>query len=150
MNFTIALYFYPIFWLIAAIALAALEAVTVQMLAIWFAIGAAVTMFVAMTGFSFTIQLVVFCLVSVLTMAVSRPLVQKYIRVRKVHTNADSIVGTLGTVVLTVDNTIPQGRVHVGGLDWTARSESGEPIPQGEQVLIKSIEGVKVIVEKLT
>ena len=33
--------------------------------------------------------------------------------------------------------------------DWSARSENGEPIDVGEEVLIKEIQGVKLIVEKI-
>lgn len=145
----LSLYLYPILWLVAAIALIALEAATVQLVAIWFALGAMVTMFVSMMGAGLTAQLIVFTLVSVLAMASTRPFLKKTLRVHRVHTNADSIIGTLGTVTEEVNNAQSRGRVHVNGLNWSARSESGESILTGEQVLIKSIEGVKVIVERL-
>lgn len=35
------------------------------------------------------------------------------------------------------------------GLDWSARSEEGEILEKGEKVLIKAIEGVKVLVERI-
>ena len=39
--------------------------------------------------------------------------------------------------------------MSVGGLDWSARSEDGEIIEVDDKVLIKSIDGVKLIVEKI-
>ena len=37
----------------------------------------------------------------------------------------------------------------VNDLDWAARSDDGVPIDVNEKVLIKAIEGVKVIVERI-
>jgi membrane-bound ClpP family serine protease len=36
----------------------------------------------------------------------------------------------------------PQGTVHVGGEEWTAVSDSGEPIDEGEQVIVSEAEGL--------
>ena len=57
--------------------------------------------------------------------------------------------GMIGVVVEEIDNDRAQGRVYVNGLDWSARSEEGEILEKGEKVLIKAIEGVKVLVERI-
>ncbi len=68
---------------------------------------------------------------------------------KRVHTNADSLVGQVGIVIDGIDNVKGRGRVLIGGLDWAAVAEDGQGIEVNEQVLIKRIEGVKLIVEKI-
>lgn len=140
---------YAIGWLLAVIGFAVLEGVTIQLVAIWFAIGSLGGLLAALLGFPFTTQLLAFGVLSAIVLAVTRPIVKKRLQSTQVHTNADSIIGMVGVVVQPVDNMQSAGRVHVAGLDWSARSEDGFPIPEGEQVLIKAIEGVKVIVEQI-
>ena len=47
----------------------------------------------------------------------------------------------------SIDNAVPTGAVYVGGMTWTARSESGQPIPRNAQVKIVRMEGVRLFVE---
>ena len=66
-----------------------------------------------------------------------------------VATNADRVLGAQARVTEAIDNTLPTGAVYVGGKTWTARSESGEPIPVGTIVRIGRMEGVKLYVQPL-
>ena len=138
------------FWLVLAIVLGVVEVSTFSLVSIWFALGAVVAILPAALGASFSVQCVVFVLVAVITMVCTRPFLKKVLKVRRVKTNADSIVGTIGIVVQQIDNAASKGRVHINGLDWTARSEDGDIIEADERVLIKAIEGVKVIVERIS
>ena len=90
-----------------------------------------------------------FMAVSLITLAFTRPVAVKVLRVKKISTNADRIIGMIGVVTQPIDNIAGEGRVLVNGLEWSARSDDGAPIDQKESVLIKSIEGVKVIVERV-
>ena len=136
-------------WLAAAIVLAIVEANTVQLVSIWFAAGALAAMVPAILGLSFTAQFAVFTVVSILTLAVTRPFVRKKLTVQKVETNSRALIGKVGKVIQPIDNLMSQGRVTVDEMDWSARSEDGNPIPAGEEVLIKEIQGVKLIVERI-
>ena len=136
-------------WLAAAIILAIVEANTVQLVSIWFAAGALAAMVPAILGLSFTVQFAVFTVVSILTLAVTRPFVRKKLTVQKVETNSRALIGKVGKVIQPIDNLMSQGRVAVDEIDWSARSEDGKPIPAGEEVLIKEIQGVKLIVERI-
>lgn len=136
-------------WLAAAIILAIVEANTVQLVSIWFAAGALAAMVPAILGLSFTVQFAVFTVVSILTLAVTRPFVRKKLTVQKVETNSRALIGKVGKVIQPIDNLMSQGRVTVDEMDWSARSEDGKPIPAGEEVLIKEIQGVKLIVERI-
>ena len=42
----------------------------------------------------------------------------------------------------------PRGTVHVGGEDWSAESDSGEPIQEGEEVIVSEAEGLMLRVSK--
>lgn len=55
----------------------------------------------------------------------------------------ESLVGAIGTVVQPLD---PSGIIRARGEEWTART-SGEMIPAGEEVRVKSIEGLTLEVE---
>lgn len=139
----------PFFWLILAIVLGVVEAASVQLMAIWFAVGAVVAVIPAVMGASLPVQFIVFLAVSTVLLIATRPLAKKFLNVRKTKTNADSVIGKVGVVIHRIDNTMEEGRVLVSGLDWSARSEDGEMIEEKEQVVIKRIDGVKLIVERL-
>jgi membrane protein implicated in regulation of membrane protease activity len=95
---------------------------------------------------SLLIQVIVFAVVSLISMAVIRPLAAKYFTPHREATNADRIIGSTGLVTVSIDNTEGIGQVKVGGKIWTARSETQQYIPEGTIVLIRSIQGVKVTV----
>lgn len=136
-------------WLAAAIILAIVEANTVQLVSIWFAVGALAAMVPAIIGMGFTAQFAVFTVVSILVLAITRPFVKKKLTVQKTETNSRALIGKVAKVIQPIDNLQSQGRVMVEDMDWSARSENGEPIDVGEEVLIKEIQGVKLIVEKI-
>ncbi len=139
----------PLFWLILAIVLGVVEAASVQLMAIWFAVGAVVSIIPAVMGASLPVQFIVFVVVSTILLIATRPLAKKFLSVKKTKTNSDRVIGKVGVVVHKIDNTLEEGRVLVSGLDWSARSEDGKIIEEKEQVIVKRIDGVKVIVERL-
>ena len=111
-------------WLAALVALLALEAATVGLVSLWFAVGS-------------------LCVII-------RPLARKYADPRRESTNADRVVGAEGVVTQAIDNLKAQGQITVNGAPWTARTEEGCPaIPAGSRVRVLRIEGVKVIVSPL-
>ena len=139
----------PLVWLALAVVFGIAEGATFNFVAIWFAIGAVSAIIPASLHMPVLLQLAVFILVSLITLIFTRPFAQKFIKTKRVHTNADSLIGRVGVVIVEIDADGDCGRVSVGGLDWAALSDDGEPIGLAEKVLIKRIEGVKLIVEKL-
>ncbi|MDD3856621.1 MAG: NfeD family protein [Methanoculleus sp.] len=61
----------------------------------------------------------------------------------------DSLVGLEGTVVAPVDPETLMGKVRLGSMEWSARSESGE-IPVGRKIIVVRSEGVHVVVKEVT
>lgn len=139
--------YYPYFWLFVIIAAIVVETMTMQMVSIWMVVGGAAALIAELLDAPFLGQLAVFVLVTALMLAVTRPLVKKLMRFKKVDTNADRYLGKTGVVIAEINNTVGQGQVNVLGSVWTARSADGSVIPAGEHILVRKIEGVKLIVE---
>ena len=138
-----------IIWLVLIVVFLAVEAATVGMVSTWFAGGALMALVVSLIGGPLWLQVLVFFTVSIVLLALLRPLVRKVLNPRLVKTNADALVGMICPVVEDIDNLNGSGRVKVGDVTWSARSESGEPISVGGQVRILKIQGVKVYVEEV-
>jgi len=136
-----------IFWLGAIVVFGIIEAATVGLASIWFALGAAAAFLVSFVAVSTVwLQTGVFVLVSLFSMVLIRPLARKYLTPKKEATNADRVIGREGIVSKQIDNLKAEGQVSVAGSEWTARSERDEIIPAGKKVTVLKIEGVKVVV----
>lgn len=139
-----------IIWLIAMVLLLALEAGTVTLVSLWFAIGALAALIASLFGGALWLQLTLFITVSAVALACLHPLARKYFKPRITRTNVDSVIGAQGYVTVEVDNLSATGTVKLGGMEWTARSCSGEKLPVGTLVTVDRIEGVKVFVLPVT
>lgn len=136
------------FWIAAMVLFLIVEALTVGLVSMWFAVGSLAAMICAMLGAGIWIQIIVFLAVSALALCLTRPFAKKFINGKKQPTNADMIIGRECKVTEKIDNFAGTGAVYVGGKTWTARSESDEVIEEGESVHALRIEGVKLIVNK--
>ena len=137
-------------WLVIAVVLGIFEAATVALVSIWFAIGAVAAMVPAYFNAPFWVQILVFILVSALCFVFTRPFFKKIIRVNKQPTNVDRLVGQEGVATDDIENIECRGKVFISGLTWSARSETGELIPQGAVVTVKKIEGATLVVKRKT
>ncbi len=135
-----------IFWLIAMVVFMIAEGVTVSLVSIWFALGALAALVVSLVGGNLMLQVILFLSISIILLASLRSLVRKYINPRLIHTNVDSVIGSTGVVTIPVNNVAALGRVTIGGMDWSARSSTGEPLPEGAQIRVDRVEGVKLFV----
>ena len=136
-------------WLVLAVILGILEAITVDLVAIWFSFGSVCAMFASLFHFSFGVQMAAFFVFSILSLIIMKPFCRKVLKTRKTATNADTTLGMVGTVTENIDCEGNAGRVFVNGLDWKASSFDGVPIEKGEKVVVKSIKGVTVEVERI-
>ena len=135
-----------IVWLILIVLFLIAEAGTVSMVSLWFAAGSLAALLTALLGGAAWLQILVFLVVSAGLLLALRPLVRRYITPKLTATNVDSVVGSTGLVTAAIDNVAAAGQVKLGAMEWTARSTSGEPIPEGTLVKVDRIEGVKVFV----
>lgn len=135
------------FWLIVIIVCLVIEAITLDLVSIWFAIGGMAAFIAANFDTGAIPQFAVFAIVSACSLAGIRPFCKKWLQVKVQATNSDRIIGKSGIVVENIDNLKETGAVKISGLIWTARSLDNNPIDAGNIVEVVSIEGVKVIVK---
>ena len=138
-----------LFWIVLMIVLLIIEAATYGLATIWFAAGALAAYVAALLGGGTAVQVMVFVLISVVLLLLTRPLAKKYINERAAKTNKDTIPGRTAIVTEEINNLAATGRVTIDGLPWTARAAVPEEIiPVGEEVVVEKIEGVKCIVKR--
>ena len=135
-----------IIWLVLVVVFLVAEALTVSMVSLWFAAGAVVALLLSMLHLQVWVQVVLFFVVSGILLACLRPLVRRHVAPKIVPTNVDAIVGTKCVVTAEIDNVCAAGQVKLNGMDWSARSTTGEIIPEGALVRVERVEGVKVFV----
>ena len=136
-----------IIWLALLILFLVVEAAcAVHLVCIWFAVGSMVALIAALLGAGVWLQIGIFAVVSVGCLLALQPLLKKYINPRKTNTNVDALIGKQAVVLERIDNLSGVGRVKLGGMEWSARSATGEPIEKDTVVVVEKIEGVKVLV----
>ena len=139
-----------IVWLVLLLAFLIAEAVCAfHLVSIWFAAGALCAMIVSFLGGAVWLQVGVFLVVSTALLVLLWPLVRKVLNPHHTATNVDSVIGSQGIVTAPIDNLTAQGQVKLGAMYWTARSTSGNPIPEGVRIRVDRIEGVKVFVSEV-
>lgn len=132
-------------WLIISGVFFVIEMMTVGFLVFWFGIGALLTAVVSIFTDSIIIQTAVFVISSTLLLFLTKPLVKKLSHSDKIKTNAYSIIGKKGIVTREVNTKKGIGQVKIGSEIWTAKASS--TIPEGTEIIVTEIDGVKVIVE---
>ena len=136
-----------IIWLVMIVVFLMAEAATVTLVSTWFAAGSLAALLLSLLNAPVWLQVSMFVIVSAVCLTALRPLVRKHITPKLTKTNVDAIVGSTGLVTVAIDNVSAVGQVKLGAMEWTARSVSGEPIPEGTLVKVAKIEGVKAFVE---
>ena len=134
-------------WGVLIVVFLILEAVTVGLASIWFAIGAVCALLSAALGAPVWLQIIWFILISAATMAATRPLVKKYVNARSQATNADRLVGQICRVTERIDNLSGTGAVFIDGKTWTARTVGGGTVEPDALVVVRGISGVKLMVD---
>ena len=135
---------YYFLWIGIFVAALIIEGLTMQLVSIWFAVGALGALVAAIGGGSLVIQASIFVILSLVLFLATRPLVQKIGRAPTVHTNADSVIGMEGVVKQEVNTLLGTGRVYVNGLSWAARSDV--VIPVDTKIVVLEMKGVTLTV----
>ena len=128
-------------WLVLTVVFLVAEAATVTVVSLWFAAGALAAMAAALIRTGIWLQAGVFLAVSAVALTALRPLVRKFLTPKLTATNIDSVIGSVGIVTADIDNILSSGQIRLNGMDWTARSTSGEPIAEHTRVRVDKIEG---------
>lgn len=133
-------------WLSIFIFAVVFEALTVDFVAVWFAIGALPAFFVSLFNGSPILQVLLFLIISIALLLNTRPFMMRYVKTNRINTNVHANIGK--TVLVTkkiTKNTV--GHVQLRSVTWSAIAD--EDIEVGQEVRILDIEGIKFIVKSI-
>lgn len=130
-------YTFPVIWAAALVILVVVEAATTNLVTIWFAVGALAALLVSLFSENFILQMLVFAVVSILALALTKPLVKR-MRHKKpaAPVGLDCSVGKRAQV-LTPIRPGEHGRVRLDGVDWLAICDT--PLEPGSSCIVKEI-----------
>ena len=132
-------------WLIIILFLGFIEAITVNLVTIWFVISGIVSLILSFFIDDFIIQFSVFVILGILLLITTRSWLNKVFKINKYKTNLDRVIGMRGIVTEKITKNSP-GEVKVDGKRWMAVSD--KTINVDNDVKILEIDGLKLKVEK--
>ena len=137
---------WSIIWIAVLVLAAVTEAITTDIVAVWFLPASFVSLVLSLFGVSEWVQLPVFFGLAILCILLFRPLAKKYTTPKVREFNVDALIGTKCVVTARIENIAGNGEVKVNGLYWAARAVEEETVYEvGDQVTVVAIEGVKLI-----
>ena len=135
-------------WVIISIVCLILELSSGDFFILCFAIGAAVAAIIAGCGLSPTWQIILFAVVSILSLLLVRPALIK--KLHKPHrerlSNAEAMIGQEGRVSEAIEAG-GYGRVAIDGDDWKALSADGSAIEKNTRVRVIKMDSIILTVE---
>ncbi len=139
----------PFIWLGIVVAAVVVEVSTVALVSIWFVPSALISMILAFCNVPLWIQILVFLVLSALCIIFIKPISNRFLGVKHVATNADSLIGEEAVVIEEICNLEARGQVKVRGQVWTARAaDKYQTYAKGDVLNVIAIEGVKLICTK--
>jgi len=132
-------------WLTVFLAFAVVEMLTLDLFFIMLGGGALAGLIADFAGAEFWLQIVIFCVVSLLMIVFLRPVALKHLRKgpEEQRSNIDRLIGQSALVIEAVTGT--SGLVKIGGDVWTARSAAGT-LDAGATVQVTRIDGATAVV----
>jgi len=117
------------------------EMLTAGFFLLWFGVGASIAAVLNYLGFDPMVQILAFILISIILIAVSRPLAQRITKESPRKAVSDRLVGKQGMVI---EDVLPDtgGVVKVEGDVW--RAVSPKKIEKDSRISVKKVESVKL------
>ncbi len=138
-----------IIWFAVIIVAALIEINTMDLTSIWFSAGALVAFIFALVKLNPILQIIIFLVVSLLLLLSIRPIVKNYLKTNVISTNTDRLIGKVAVCTKDI-NLGERGEVKIDGKYWLAISSGDEDILVDEKVEVLAIEGVKLVVDKIS
>lgn len=135
-----------LFWLGAMLVFLFVEGMTASLVSVWFALGSFVAGICSLLDLPETGCMLVFAIVSAVSVFIFKKFYNKNIAPKHEPTNADRLIGKIGTVESDIDPVKGVGSVVVEGRMWSARAD--EYIIKDSIVEVEKISGVKLVVKK--
>lgn len=136
-------------WIILLVLAVILEILTTDLTSIWFALGALISLIlnIFVKDNLWWLQIVIFAVVSTVSIIVFKPLLKKKYFNQKVQTNIYALMNKTVIVVEPIALNSP-GTIKIEGIEWTAISEKDSFEP-GDLVEIIGVSGNTLTVQKL-
>lgn len=139
----------PLLWIILGVGLLVAEIFTTTLFLLMFGVAALATAGVAALGAPVAVQVLVFAVVSALSVAAVRPVIRRHRRSAlesgETAFGVEAIEGSDALVLEQVDAN--HGVIRIDGEIWTARSYDGTQVFQpGERVRVIEVKGVTAMV----
>ena len=135
-------------WLLVSLLCLVLELTNGDFFIICFAIGGTAATILSAFCDSFTAQVILFAVVSALSIFFIRPFALKKKKKNKEQrvSNADAIIGRIGRITERIEPN-EYGRVKIDGDYWKAQANNNTAIEEGTQVRIVKLDSIIVTVE---
>lgn len=136
-------------WLSVFVIALILEASTNDLVSIWFSLGALVSLCICYFA-PWWVELIVFMVISVVTLIFTRPLFKKMLKNQIRKTNSDEFIGLVVKTIKEISQFNP-GEIKLNGIIYTAILSDGsnETIKEDELVTIVTMKGNKAVVKKV-
>ncbi|HEX2165216.1 MAG TPA: NfeD family protein [Thermoanaerobaculia bacterium] len=133
-------------WAIVAGALAVGEIFSLSFFLGPIAVAAGLAALAALVGAGVAVQLVVFIVAAVASLAVLRPIARRHLHTpAQIRTGTAALVGSTAVVIDRVDGN--GGQVKLSGEVWSARTyDEDEVLEPGQRVQVMQIEGATALV----
>jgi membrane protein implicated in regulation of membrane protease activity len=135
-------------WLILAVVCMVVEAITLGLTSIWFAIGALIAYVLASFDFTWQVQVATFLLTSLILLYYTGPIARRYLKIGSTPTNVQALIGEVAVVVEKIERG-KKGQVQVKGQIWFARTKDLQEADVDEEVIIDQIEGNTLVVRRI-
>jgi membrane protein implicated in regulation of membrane protease activity len=144
----------PWVWFFAAVLFVIIEALTMGLTTIWFAMGAIAMIFISFVPIPFVFQALVFLIISCILLFFTRPFALKHFKTGHVKTNADSNIGRLAVVTKPITE-LNKGEVIIDSMPWAAKADEtvkniSENLQVNTDVIITNIIGATLMVRPAT
>ena len=129
-----------IFWIIIAAVAIIIDIVTSNFLFVWFSVGAIVAMIGSFIGLSFGVQVIIFLVISLITVSLGYPWAKKKFKnsVKRTPLMEEKYIGR---IMKAEEDILERAKVKVDGIYWTVVN-TGEEIKVGENFQIIGIDGI--------
>lgn len=137
-------------WLAVFLLTVVLEAISQDLIAIWFSLGSLIALILSAFPIDWYIQVVIFASVSVFVMVLTRPFAKRLLMNATRYTNVDEYMGKRVKVIQDITK-FENGEVKINDIIYhaTLLEEEEEPILANEIVEIVTFKGNKVVVKRI-
>ena len=140
--------FMPWIWITITVVSAIILFVTLDIDAVWFVIGALLTLSVklAIPSLHIVWQLVIFVASTVVLLFTTGRLVKRRLRRKNINANVNALVGQEVTIVEDC-NEFDKGSATLNDVVWTTICQSGYKLEKGEKAVIVAIQNNKLVIK---